>query len=369
MTDPGMTAPTTASTAPTTASTAASTAPTTASTAPTAAPTTIAVIAGEVGVSVTTVSKVLNGRADVAPHTRARVEASLRRHQYRRRTRGPATAGHLDLVFHEYGSAWTMEIIRGVDAVAAPANVGVALSHLDGRHRPSRHWFDGAVARRPLGMLFVLCTVTDEQRERLARQRIPFVVVDSDSATSASVPTIGANNWSGGLLATRHLIDLGHRRIAIISGPADVLCSRARVAGFRSAHEEAGLPVDASLARYGNFHVGGGDEHATSLLALDDRPTAIFAGSDMQAIGVYRAARRLGLDIPGDLSVIGYDNLPVAEWIGPALTTVNQPLRDMAGTATRMLLDLARGAEPPTTRIDFVTELVVRESTAPPPGR
>jgi LacI family transcriptional regulator len=89
----------------------------------------------------------------------------------------------------------------------------------------------------------------------------------------------------------------------------------------------------------------------------------------MQAIGVYRAARRLGLDIPGDLSVIGYDNLPVAEWIGPALTTVNQPLRDMAGTATRMLLDLARGAEPPTTRIDFVTELVVRESTAPPPGR
>jgi LacI family transcriptional regulator len=104
------------------------------------------------------------------------------------------------------------------------------------------------------------------------------------------------------------------------------------------------------------------------MLAGPDRPTAVFAGSDMQAMGVYQAARQLGLDIPGDLSVIGYDNLPVAAWIGPALTTVNQPLRDMAGTATRMLLDLARGDDPATSRIDFVTELVVRESTAPPAG-
>jgi DNA-binding LacI/PurR family transcriptional regulator len=344
-------------------------------------PMTIAVIAGEVGVSVTTVSKVLNGRADVAPDTRARVEASLRRNRYRRRVRRqPAGTGRIDLVFHEYESAWAMEIIRGVDAVAAGVEVGVGLSHLDGRHRPSERWLDAALARRPLGMLFVLCTVTDAQRRRLDRQRIPFVVVDSDSATSASVPTVGANNWNGGLLATRHLIELGHRRIAVVAGPEDVLCSRARVAGFRSAHEEAGLPVDPALVRYGNFHVGGGYEHAMCLFgagagaagaagAGGDRPTAIFAGSDMQAMGVYRAARQLGLDIPGDLSVIGYDNLPVAAWIGPGLTTVNQPLRDMAGTATRILLDLVRGVEPPTSRIDFVTELVVRESTAPPARR
>jgi len=334
------------------------------------APMTIAAIAGEVGVSVTTVSKVLNGRADVAPQTRARVEASLRRNQYRRRNRRqPSGTGQIDLVFHEYDSVWAMEIIRGVDAVAAGADVGVALSHLDGRHRPSPKWLDAALARRPLGMMFVLCTVTDPQRQRLERQRIPFVVVDSDSATSASVPTVGANNWNGGLLATRHLIELGHRRIALVAGPADVLCSRARVAGFRSAHEEAGLLVDPTLVRYGNFYVDGGYEHAMALLTGADGPTAIFAGSDMQAMGVYRAARQLGLDIPGDLSVIGYDNLPVAAWIGPGLTTVNQPLRDMAGTATRMLLDLARGVDPPASRIDFVTELIVRESTAPPTRR
>jgi LacI family transcriptional regulator len=103
-----------------------------------------------------------------------------------------------------------------------------------------------------------------------------------------------------------------------------------------------------------------------ALLDRPDRPTAIFAGSDMQALGVLRAARRLGLDVPGDVSLIGYDNLPVTAWTDPALTTVNQPLRDMAGTAARMVLDLARGDELSVSRIDLVTELVVRESTAPP---
>jgi LacI family transcriptional regulator len=119
--------------------------------------------------------------------------------------------------------------------------------------------------------------------------------------------------------------------------------------------------------RYGTFYLDAGYEHGVKLLQRADRPTAVFAGSDLQAMGVLRAARRLGIDVPGQLSVIGYDNLPVAEWTDPPLTTVNQPLRDMAETATRMLLDLARGEQLPTSRVDLVTELVVRESTAPPP--
>ncbi len=222
------------------------------------------------------------------------------------------------------------------------------------------------LARRPLGVLLVLCHLTRTQQLQLQRMHIPFVVVDTDSATSASVPTVGSNNWNGGVLATRHLLDLGHRRIAVISGPEDVLCSGARVAGYQFAHEEAGIPVDPTLVRSGNFHVSAGYKYGIELLSRPDRPTAIFAGSDMQAMGVFRAARQLGLDIPGDLSVIGYDNLPVAAWVGPSLTTVSQPLRDMAGTATRMLLDLASGVQLATSRIDLVTELVVRESTAPP---
>jgi LacI family transcriptional regulator len=330
-------------------------------------PATIATIADEVGVSVATVSKVLNGRADVAPETRARIEASLERHRYRRRGKRPSTgARQIDLVFHQFDSAWAMEIIHGVESVMAAAKVDVVLSHLNGAHRPPQQWLDGILARRPLGVLLVLCNLTQPQRRQLQRQRIPFVVVDTDSATAASVPTVGSNNWNGGLLAARHLLQLGHRRIAIISGPQDVLCSQARVAGFRFAHDEAGIPVDPDLVRYGMFSAGSGYEHGMQLLGHADRPTAVFAGSDLQAMGVLRAARRRGLDVPRDLSVIGYDDVPVAAWLEPALTTINQPLRHMADTAARMLLDLARGVDLPTSRIDLVTELVVRESTAPP---
>lgn len=331
-------------------------------------PATIATIADEVGVSMTTVSKVLNGHSDVAAATRARVEASLERHRYQRRAKRRSTGqDQIDLVFHELAAAWAMEIIRGVEAVTAAAKVDLVLSQLGGAHQPPQQWLDGVLNRRPVGAVFVLCHPAPSHRQQLERQRIPFVVVDTDSATTASVPTVGSNNWNGGLLAARHLLDLGHRRIAIISGPDDVLCSRARVAGFRSAHDEVDIPVDPDLVRYGNFYVDAGYEHGMELLGRPDRPTAIFAGSDMQAMGVLRAAHKLGLDVPRDLSVIGYDNLPVAAWLGPALTTVNQPLRDMAGTATRMLLDLARGVELSTSRIDLVTELVVRETTAPPP--
>ncbi|SNT48225.1 LacI family transcriptional regulator [Asanoa hainanensis] len=330
---------------------------------------TIAMIADEVGVSVTTVSKVLNGRVDVAPETRARVEESLERHRYRRRaSRQPTTPRQIDLVFHELDAAWAIEIIKGVEAVATSAKVDIVLSQLDGAHSPSPQWLDSLLSRRPLGLLLVLCHLAQTQQRQLQRRRIPFVVIDTDSATSASVPTVGSNNWNGGLLAARHLLELGHRRIAVISGPQDVLCSRARVAGFRSAHDEVGVAVDPELVRYGNFAAYSGNDHGLELLRRPDRPTAVFAGSDIQAMGVLRAARQLGLDVPRDLSVVGYDNLPVATWIGPALTTVNQPLREMAGTATRMLLELARGEEPATSRIDLVTELVVRESTAAAPG-
>jgi DNA-binding LacI/PurR family transcriptional regulator len=145
-----------------------------------------------------------------------------------------------------------------------------------------------------------------------------------------------------------------------------VLCSRARIAGFRSAHDEAGVPLDPALVRFGTFYLHAGFEHGLELLSRPDRPSAIFAGSDMQALGVLRAAHQLGLSVPQDLSVVGYDNLPVSAWLGTALTTVDQPLRDMAAAATRMLLDLAAGVELPSRRIELMTELVVRESTAPP---
>ena len=208
----------------------------------------------------------------------------------------------------------------------------------------SQRWLDAVLARRPLGVLFVLCSPTQAQQAQLRRQDIPFVVVDTDSATTASVPTVGSNNWNGGLLATRHLLgarpppDRDHlraRRRAVQPRAAGRVPRRAR--GGRDPE------IEPDLVCYGTFHLDAGYEHGMALLERADRPTAVFAGSDMQALGVLRAARQLGIDVPGGLSVIGYDNLEVAAWTDPALTTIDQPIRDMAGTAAHMVLDLARG--------------------------
>jgi LacI family xylobiose transport system transcriptional regulator len=168
------------------------------------------------------------------------------------------------------------------------------------------------------------------------------------------------------LAATRHLLGLGHTRIGAIGGPESILCSRARLDGYRAAMDAAGVPVDPALVRYGNFHVKDGIKEGRALLALRDRPTAIFAGNDLQALGVYQAARELRLHIPEDLSVVGFDDLPVAPWVGPPLTTVRQPLAQMAMAAARLVLRLARGEQPTQTRVELATELVLRESTAPP---
>ena len=329
-------------------------------------PPTIAAIAAAAGVSAPTVSKVLNGRPDVAPATRARVEEVLRELRYRRRPRAAATqqAPLLELVFNELNAAWSFEIISGVESVASRRGVGVVLSQLGGSHRTSPDWLEAVLNRRSQGVVLVLSDLGADQREQLAARSIPCVVLDAIGELPAGVPAVGSNNWNGGLSATRHLLGLGHRRVGMISGPADVLCSRARIDGFRSAHAELGLTVDPDLVRFGNFDQAGGYRHGRSLLDRPDRPTAIFAGSDMQALGVMRAAHELGLDVPGDLSVIGYDDVPLAAWTLPALTTVRQPLRAMAEAATRIVLDLAAGHTPPLQRLDLPTELVIRESTA-----
>jgi len=334
---------------------------------------TIATIAAEVGVSVPTVSKVLNGRPDVAVATRTRVEEALARHEYRKPVsavdrNAPRRGRLLEVVAHAAYSAWAQEIMLGVSRVCAQNRIGLVLSELGPEHTPPREWMDDVLARRPIGVLFLHSSVSEAQRHHLTSRSIPFVVVDTDGQPPPGVPTVGANNWNGGLAATRHLIALGHRRIAVISGPSGVLCSRARVDGYRSAIEEAGLTLDPALVRWGDFYISGGHRHARELLQLPDRPTAIFAGSDYTALGVMRAAAELGLSVPGDLSVVGYDDLPITEWLNPALTTVRQPLAEMSSHATHMLIDLAEGRRPLSTRVELMTDLVVRASTGPPPA-
>lgn len=325
---------------------------------------TLAAIAAEAGVSLATVSKVLNGRTDVAPATRARLETELTRHGYTRRS-ARQRSEFVELVFHELEPSWSMEVIEGVEDVAHAAGLSVVLTVSGDRHTPGPDWIEGVLRRRPVGVILVFSDIAPRLRDKLRAQGIPFVIVDPAGDPSPDVPSVGSANWSGGLMATRHLIELGHRRIAAITGPEDMMCSLARVDGYRSAMNAAGLPIDPALIRFGDFHPGGGERHARDLLDLDDPPTAIFAGSDLQALGVIAAGSAAGLSVPTDLSVVGYDDIALARWLSPQLTTIHQPLRRMGEEATRLTLRLAEGATADTLRMDLATHLVVRGSTAP----
>ncbi|PRY59943.1 LacI family DNA-binding transcriptional regulator [Glycomyces artemisiae] len=329
-------------------------------------PLTIAQLAALAGVSTATVSKVVNGRADVAAATREQIEALIRTRGYRRQRRPAKTAALIDVLFHELRGSYAIEILNGVEEVAREHRLGVVVSELGGRHVPGQDWVEEVLARRPLGVVSVYSGLAPDQSDRLYSRDVPLVQLDPTGDPEHDAPSVGASNWNGGLSAARHLVALGHRRIGVVAGPGDMEAARARLDGFRAALDLAGVPADPGLVRHGDFSIERGRDLAEELLRLDEPPTAIFAGNDGTALGVYHAAARLGVRIPEDLSVVGFDDLPKARWMIPPLTTVRQPLKGMGAAAARMVVGLAAGETLPQQRVELATELVVRESTAPP---
>ena len=327
---------------------------------------TIAEIARLAGVSPPTVSKVVNGRSEVAAETRARVQKVLHERGYRRRKKPTTPAPLLELVFHELAGIYPIEIINGVERVADEHRLAVVVSESQGRQTPRREWIERVLVRCPTGVIPVFSDLSGDQQARLSARSIPFVVLDPNGVPGDEVPSVGSTNWHGGLSATRHLLELGHRRIGIITGPRWALCSRARLDGYRAALEAAAVPVDPRLIREGEFEIADGLAHTMALLRLADPPTAVFALNDGMAIGVYHAAHQAGLRIPDDLSVVGFDDYALDEWLVPPLTTVRQPLREMGEAAARMVLDLAQGRPSSSHRRELATDLVVRSSTRTP---
>ena len=323
---------------------------------------TLAGIAAEAGVSVSAVSKVLNGRTDVAAGTRARIAALLRRDGYQVASR--LGFGVVDLLIASLHSPWAEELLRGTVQAADEAGASVVVSTVDSPGGFTA-WLNRATARGTDGALLVLHLPDSSELQRLAAARIPLVVIDPPEEPGPGIRSVGTTNWQGCLTATRHLIELGHRRIAIIGGPEQLWSSRARLAGYRAALEAAGLPGAGELIRRDHFCTEGGRRQARELLALPQPPTAIVAGNDPQAFGVLQALGERGLRAPDDLSVVGFDDVPVASWATPALTTVRQPLAAMAATAFRMLHARPGAGEP--HHIELATTLVIRESTGPPP--
>ena len=331
---------------------------------------TLETVAVAAGVSQATVSKVLNYRKDVAAATRLRVHALLDQYGYVSTRRPPAGQGRgqrraVDLVFTALDSPYSVEILRGVTSSGMDVVVSSVPDPADAPPWPSRLASSGRA-----GAIIVTSAFTPADQQILTRARMPYVLIDpAAELPSPEVATVGATNWAGGLAATRHLLALGHQRIGVIGGPAAMLCSRARISGYTAALASAGVEVDPELIRHGRFHHEGGHQAALQLLALPEPPTAIFAGSDEQAFGVAEAARITGRRIPEDLSVVGFDDLPISRWFSPPLTTVRQPLAEMGRTAAAMLEAMIEEREPHGRQVELATELVVRSSTAPPSRR
>ncbi|MEU5903009.1 LacI family DNA-binding transcriptional regulator [Micromonospora sp. NPDC047467] len=328
---------------------------------------TIATIAELAGVSPPTVSKVLNGRGGVGEQTRQRVEALLRDHGYRRRQTGGATLC-IEVVFHQMLPSIAMEILRGVQEVAGTRDCTVGFTDVRQGILAGRPWVEPLLLRQPTAVITAFSLVTADHGRRLAAAGIPLVAIDPTGDLSPT-PAVGANNWSGALAATRHLLDLGHRRIGVITGPVDDLTARARLDGFRAALDYAEVPLDEALERRGVFSFDDGRELGAQLLAQAVPPTAVVCGNDLQALGVYAAARASRLRIPEDLSVVGFDDIDQAAWLTPPLTTVRQPFGEIGATAARLALALADGGRMDQERYELGTTLVVRGSTAPPATR
>jgi LacI family transcriptional regulator len=326
---------------------------------------TLSDVAAHAGVSVPTVSKVLNNRPDIAESTRGRVEESIAKMGYRRRAlaKKATRAGLVDFVVNGVDSPWLLEVLAGAEEAAHRAGVGLVVTSTHGDNL-SRRWVQNLVRRRSDGVVLVISDIPPETLDRLTATNVPVVLVDRTGNSDPRLASVGAANWSGALSATEHLLGQGHRRIGMISGSPRLACSAERIDGYHAALRRAGVPVDPELVLHGDFLPEGGRIGAAQLLSQPEPPTAIFAGSDMQALGVYEEARRRGLRVPDDLSVVGFDDISIARYVTPPLTTVRQPCSEMAAEAVRMVLSMKSADHlGPPTRIELATRLVVRAST------
>ncbi len=326
--------------------------------------TTLAAVARLAGVSVATVSKVVNGRSDVAPETRSRVQELLQRYDYVApvgRRAGLAAPATVEVQFAGDLRPYVAEALEGIVAAATELAVSVVISQPDQGPR----WTRDLVALGRRALIAVTSVYTPAYLDALTQAGPPLVVLDPLHLPHSDINSVGSTNFAGGFAATQHLLGLGHRRIAYLGGPAMAAANQARVHGYRAAMEARKAPVPGPYVRSGDFTYQAGVAGAAALLDLTDPPTAVFAGNDEIALGVIETARTRGLRIPEHLSVVGFDDTLLARMAAPPLTTVRQPLREMGGVALRTALRLADGERLDSHHVELATELVVRASTAP----
>lgn len=337
---------------------------------PTSSKVTIRDIALLGGVSIATVSRVMNGRPDVAPETRDAVLRVIQSHNFTgNRSARALSSRRTGLV------AFTIPIIHAEYFAFILSGASEALYEHDMRFVlcPTQHQHDREVRLldRLLhgttdGAVFLLPEESSDELSHLHSTGYPVVVVDPREPLDPGIPAVAAGHASGARAATDHLLALGHTRIAAVTGPSTWLASQERLAGYAVALASRGILTEERYIREGDFMQESGYSAVTDLLDQSDPPTAIFCFNDNMAVGAMKAARARDLDIPADLSIVGFDDSMAAAVVYPTLTTVRQPLEEMGRVAVSLLSRLLDGQRVEALRIDLATRLIVRDSTAPP---
>ena len=334
-------------------------------------------VAAAAQVSTSTASKVLNGRPSISPETRRRVQTAIERLGYAPSTGPRAGVGAprltVAVVFRTLSDVYAMRVLEGIVAAARRHDVEVLVEMLDGADAGtvplSPEWVRRQAARGRTGVIVVTAELTAEQQDLVRTLGIAMVHIDPANPLDDSMVSVGSTNFSGGVQATRHLLGLGHRRIAFAGGAETFLPSADRLQGYLSMMRAGAGGADEVLVRSLAHTFDAGVEMADDFLDRPDPPTAVFAASDSIALGVLASAQRHGLRVPQDLSVVGFDDSSAATSSVPALTTVRQPIVEMGRVALRTLLQLARGESVDSHHVQLSTTLVVRESTSPPAAR
>lgn len=319
-------------------------------------------------VSITTVSHVINETRPVSDELRGRVLTAIDELGYQpnrlARSLRQGTTHTLGMITPDNTNPFFAEVARGIEDTAFEHGYSLILGNSDGDLEKELLYTEVLAEKQVDGILFVAAGGSAKHIRALQEQDIPVVVVDRE-LLDLDVDSILTDNTGGALLAIQHLVDLDHRRIGCITGPSDLTPSADRVVGYRQALAAAGIPIDESLILKGDFRYEGGWQAAHQLLTMGEPPTAIFACNDLMAIGVITAARELGHQVPAELSIVGFDDIALASYANPPLTTIAQPRYEMGVLAARMLLERMCEPEMPYRRRVLETSLLVRKSTAP----
>jgi len=326
-------------------------------------------VADEAGVSYSTVSRVVNNKSNVNPETRERVLRAMAQLGYvgnvPARSLAGGTSRVVGLLVDHLNTSYMGEIIRGIDEALEAHNYNLMLYTTHRRKTKESAYVTKLTRNFADGLLLILPRNESAYLETLHQRHFPHVLIDYQGYNQ-NVPSIITTNRKGAYDAVSYLIGQGHRRIGFVTGTIEFGCAQERLAGYQTALRDHGIELDSDLICEGDFLQPQGYRCTQQLLSLETPPTALFVSNDVMAFGAMEAARVHGLQIPTDLSIIGFDDIPQAAHVHPGLTTVRQPLEEMGRRAAELLLRYIANPQAEVERIELPTELILRDSCQAP---